>query len=429
MPARTLPLPTQSSKPRSERLHCLDWLRAFTALVVVALHAGIPYMTHRMPGLVWSTWDSRPDSVIDAFCWAADGFVMPVFFVIGGLLAAQLMRRKGTDRFLQHRASRLLGPLLFGIVFILPLDLYAWLIGWAGDGRIPLKKLASLKLDPEVSDGLWGVSHLWFLQYLFVFCAAAWGMIRLTERLHAADRGPRRAFAVRTILLARQSHHIPAGLLLVVGIGVSTLALAWEPQVVIGFRHSWWPLPANLLYFVPCFAFGWWLAVRHEAGKPISSGWGVAGVGAMLAFSMALPLIRSHVVEPTSGSERWLLAATFASFAWLSTVALFGGCVELLRQPPPAPVRYFAEASFWVYLIHHPIVGLTHVSVSRVVWPTPVRFAVVLLVALSFSLLTYVAFVRSTWVGQLLNGRRYGVEPRPVQMPTPAVETPARRAA
>ncbi|MFG0332979.1 MAG: acyltransferase family protein, partial [Maioricimonas sp. JB049] len=132
MQARTLTLPTGNASLLPARLHGLDWLRAFTALAVVALHAGIPYMTHRMPGLVCSTWDSRPDRVIDAFCWAADGFVMPVFFVMGGLLAGRLMRRKGTDRFLQHRASRLLGPLAFGIVFILPLDLYAWLIGWVG---------------------------------------------------------------------------------------------------------------------------------------------------------------------------------------------------------------------------------------------------------------------------------------------------------
>ncbi|QDU38826.1 Glucans biosynthesis protein C [Maioricimonas rarisocia] len=428
MPARTLPLPTGNPSSPGSRLHGLDWLRAFTALVVVALHAGIPYMTHRMPGLVWSTWDSRPDSAIDAFCWAADGFVMPVFFVMGGLLAAQLMRRKGTDQFLQHRASRLLGPLAFGIVFILPLDLYAWLIGWVGDDRIAPSKLLSLKLDPDVSAGLWGVSHLWFLQYLFVYCAAAWGIIRLTERLHASERGPRRTFAVRSILLARQSPCVPAGLLVATGIGVSTVALVWEPEVVIGFRHSWWPLPANLLYFVPCFAFGWWLAHRQEAGKPISSGWGVAGVGAIAAFFLALPLIHTHVDQSTAGTDRWLLAASFAAFAWLSTLALLGGSVEMLRQPPPAPVRFFAEASFWVYLIHHPIVGLSHVSLSRVDWPTPVRFAVVLTVALAFSLLTYAAFVRSSWIGQLLNGRRYGQKPQSLTIPQ-AEQNVARRAA
>ena len=62
---------------------------------------------------------------------------------------------------------------MLGCVLILPLDLYAWLLGLAADGQIPLRKLHSLKVEGPLADGLWGVSHLWFLQYLWLFCMGA----------------------------------------------------------------------------------------------------------------------------------------------------------------------------------------------------------------------------------------------------------------
>ncbi|MFO1092008.1 MAG: acyltransferase family protein [Planctomycetaceae bacterium] len=109
---------------------------------------------------------------------------MPVFFLMGGFLAAQLFARLGPAEFLKHRARRLLVPFAFACVVILPLDLYAWLLGWVVEGRIPLQKLRSLKLGSRAR--LWGVAHLWFLEYLFVFCAGAvivqWGWNRWNVR-------------------------------------------------------------------------------------------------------------------------------------------------------------------------------------------------------------------------------------------------------
>lgn len=212
----------------------------------------------------------------------------------------------------------------------------------------------------------------------------------------------------------------------------SAAALCWEPRVLIGFRHSWWPLPANLCFYGPWFALGWLAETRRGAGagRPFATLCEWRLVASLGVFAVLLPRIHQHVAAPLIGLERVLLVSLFVLHAWLVVTGLFGTSLRRLNRRPPQVVKYLAEASFWIYLFHHPVVGLTQVSLSQTGWPTAVRFAVSLASGLGLSLLTYEAFVRRTWVGALLNGRRVAVDRQsdgPVLLPLPAVEFEPRR--
>lgn len=379
------------------RYYGLDWLRAGAALAVVALHAGIAYTVAPFPGLAWPVYDSHPSAMVDALTWWIDTWIMPVFFLMSGFLAAQLFARLGPAEFLRHRAQRLLSPLAFACVAILPLDLYVWLLGWVVEERIPLKKLRSLKLG-EAGSGLWGIGHLWFLEYLVLFCAGAWGLHWGWTR--AAGWRSRRW------LPAQRQMVLPA---LAV---CSAAALWWDPQLVIGFRHAWHPLPANMLYYAPCFAAGWWL---QSAGPACASSrrWLIAGLTASpLLFAAVLPLIHEHAATGLEGWRRVALVAGFTMCGWLTATSVFRLSV-LPWSPPPRFVRYVADASLWVYLFHHPAVGLAQVALHGSEWTAEAKFALAWISATGLSLLTYEAFVRRTWIGALLNGRREGATAKP----------------
>jgi fucose 4-O-acetylase-like acetyltransferase len=345
--------------------------------------------------------------VVDALTWWINSFIMPLFLLLGGFVAAQLMSRHGPGEFLRHRTRRLLWPFVFGCVVILPLDLYIWLLGWANDGRIPLKKLRSLKLGDAGRD-LWGVGHLWFLQYLLLFCVAAWAAHHLatwwTERRQSsgaavgvprlADRWPGRfkefggSFWTPILLAAP-----------------SAAALWYAPRIVIGFRHAWLPLPANLVYYAPCFAGGWWLFRRVRRGDDVTRHGAWHLILSLVCFVALLPLLREHVVEELTGARRVLLAGLFAGGGWLAATGWFA---LALKPRPPAPgwVRYLAEASLWVYLFHHPVVGLAQVALAGSRLPAGCKFVLVTLSGVALSLLTYEVGVRRTWVGRLLHGPR-----------------------
>ncbi|WP_461624973.1 hypothetical protein [Bradyrhizobium sp. 25ACV] len=79
-------------------------------------------------------------------------------------------------------------------------------------------------------------------------------------------------------------------------------------------------------------------------------------------------------------------------------------------------------ASYWLYLIHMPIVMALQVAVSQLGWPGPVKFAIILAVALPAMLASYHLLVRFSIVGVVLNGRRAPREPAPAAAITgPAV--------
>ncbi len=431
------------------RLDGLDWLRAGATVLVVALHAGIGYLVARMPGCAWVTHDPVGSPVVDGVTWWINGFIMPLFFVQSGILSSRLMCGYGSHAFIRHRSRRILGPFVLGCVLILPLDLYAWLLGWAADGKITLHKLRSLKIDSPLGDNLWGVSHLWFLEYLWVFCAVAWMVCRVAEwrgqwPSNRVAKGRRGEWKNRWTLWVA-----PVALML-----VSAVALWWEPQVLIGFRHSWWPLPANLLFYGPWFALGWLAHSVRPATSAAAAGpateqdspvltspdstsvrprrsppfarlceWRI--VAAVGLFAVQLPLIHRHVAVELRGAERLVLVGLFVLHAWLMVTGLFGVSLRWLNRRPPQAVKYVAEASFWIYLFHHPVVGLAQVSLSPVPVPVVAKFSVTLLIGLTLPLLTYHVFVRRTWIGVLLNGRRLGADTRPAAgdlLPLPVPE-------
>jgi peptidoglycan/LPS O-acetylase OafA/YrhL len=69
-------------------------------------------------------------------------------------------------------------------------------------------------------------------------------------------------------------------------------------------------------------------------------------------------------------------------------------------------IRYFADASYWMYLIHLPIVIGVQILVAELSWHWSIKLCVVSLITILVATLMYDILVRDTWLGQLLNGRR-----------------------
>ncbi|MCA9137695.1 MAG: acyltransferase family protein, partial [Planctomycetales bacterium] len=98
-----------------------------------------------------------------------------------------------------------------------------------------------------------------------------------------------------------------------------------------------------------------------------------------------------------------LLALLTVAAASTTTIGLIGAIARSVRRVPEA-VRYVASASFWIYLVHHPLLGLVHYDI-KLFWPTGqpiVKLCVSFCVATGVSLLMFESMVRRTWLGSLL---------------------------
>lgn len=397
----------------TERLGAFEWLRAGAALSVVLLHAGVPYLTHPMPGLAWPVRDAE-SRVVNGLFWSIELFIMPLFFLMAGYFAIRLLTRYGPVGFVRHRARKLLFPLVaFGAV-ILPLDLYSWLLGWVVEGHIDFRKMQSLKFADGQDDDLWGLSHLWFLQYLFLYCVV------LAVVWHAWPRGLQTLKA--RYLIRRSSGYA------LLALGAASLLVA--PKVAFGFQHGFVPFASKWIYSGTFFAGGVWLAIYDSRTRQVQRlAWRMGWI-AIVSGTAAIVAGLEHLSGESSWVVRCLLAAATTVAAWTITLALVGGSLAWAPEPPRT-VRYIAAASFWIYLVHHPLIGLVHTDLKVLLPETSptLKMALSWSVTLAWCLASFEAFVRRSFLGRWL-----GVpQPRTAsssgqEQPPAAAESPRRAA-
>ena len=102
-----------------------------------------------------------------------------------------------------------------------------------------------------------------------------------------------------------------------------------------------------------------------------------------------------------------VIAAVYPLAIWTWTFALIGLGMAFMSGHSPFR-RYLADASYWLYLIHIPIIIALQVIFAEVPWPWFVKYPAILVFGFVPMIASYHFLVRGTAIGALLNGRRYG---------------------
>jgi peptidoglycan/LPS O-acetylase OafA/YrhL len=391
----------------SERLHALDAVRGLALFCGVVYHAAGFYIRAPYPGL-----DSRPSLALTTLAFVLHVFRMTTFFVIAGFFARMTLEKRGTGPFVRDRARRLGIPLVVGWPLI-----YALIE--AAQGKVPALPEGGLRALP--------LRHLWFLYVLLGLIVAAVFARAFTVRWLPRVLG---AFADRLVATLVRS---PLG---AVALGAPTaLALFVAPR-----WRMWHGIPtpdhlvpnlAGLLAFATAFAFGWLLQRRADLLEVWRQRW-AANLAAAVVFtvtSLALLGGPTHIKRYGALDGATLAyAGAYTLAVWTWTFAFVGIALRFLAKPSP-PRRYLADASYWVYLVHPPVL----IAIQRISGPIDlpwfVKFPVVLTVAHVFLFATYHVFVRSTVIGAVLNGARkpWGIRAgaREVAGAAPAFASPA----
>jgi len=393
--------PTAGSVTAGPRYHAFDAIRGAAMSLGVVLHGAVAYMAVPLPGLVWPVHDQATSPVIDGLFWWIHGFRIPLFFVVAGFFSVMLHNSRGGDKYLAHRTRRILVPLLLAVATIMPLVAAVWVLGWLDTGQYTWEQIEDRQFG-EQQTGVGGIAHLWFLRDLYIYCLAFWlwrwlaGRMRPTMKPH-----PRAARLAQTIFRS------PLKPLL---LAVPTFALlAAEPGIVARFSNSYLPEAPELVYHFWFFLVGTWLYTMREqlaAFVRFSAAYLIASV--LVAVVMIRLLHGYHTMPPGQVlpmAERLALAGTIALFCWLSVFAWLGLFLKLFSHDRPA-VRWLSDSSYWVYLVHLPLVALTHIGLGHVSGPAVAEFAVAVVLTYAICLMTYQHLVRYTAIGMLLNGPR-----------------------
>jgi glucans biosynthesis protein C len=396
------PFEAPSSTPRREaRIGALDAVRAGAMLLGVLLHAAISYMTLRVPGLIWVIQDRDASPFFDLLFWWLHSFRLPLFFFLAGFFTALVEDNRGLRGLLAQRSRRLLVPLAVASVVILPVSYYIWACGWLVSGHCTVKQILAVKFDSGIQRELLGPLHLWFLEDLFLltlaWCAVSWAL---------------RGRLMDWTFICSDSVHAIANcwrkLALPLRLAVPTFfILAAKLEAVAEHHNASIPDGWRLLYYGAYFVPGALVYRRREELHTIFRHWAVYLPSAGLAGAAMLVLLRLY--QDGHSNLGALLALMFSLTAWFSLFGIIGMALSWLKDQRPV-LRYLADASYWVYLVHLPIVGLIQLDLEGAPVPVCLKYALVVMLTLILSLASYHIWVRYTPIGAWLHGPRRRVQ-------------------
>lgn len=385
-----------SSSKEAPRYHGLDALRAAMMFLGLVLHGAASYMTEATDA--WGFKDPSTSELFDLTVFAIHIFRMPVFFVLAGFFGALLCEKRGPRELLANRFSRIGWPLLLGWPVLYPATVFGFDFAAARSGTSASGSALGHPPDGQIQMD-WVLIHLWFLYYLLIFYTAAALVLAVAARLpaHLQARG---SAAFRGCLASRARV-----LLFALPTALSLLSMHLGMLETI---PSLTPAPRILLAYGVFFGFGWLLFRQRELLPTLEAGatrrlWSSLGLLPFMLWSVG---VLSHRFPGDERIAQGVAAVCGAAATWLVIFGLIGVFQQRFRQPSPA-LRYLADASYWVYLVHLPVVIWTTGLLAPVGLHAVPKFLIAVALTLLLSLLSYDLLVRSTRLGVFLNGRRY----------------------
>lgn len=370
----------------TDRVHYLDNLRALAMLAGVLFHAALAYSPLVQP--LFPTADRDNSVIVDVFAWWLHLFRMPLFFLIAGYFCARLVRRGGMAGLFRNRLLRIALPFLLCWP-LLHLSLQALTLHAAATAVHPSPLLLLIRGLMQSDDGLPqmppGTGHLWFLYYLMLFYVWVW-----VARSLELDGWAARIRALSPVWI------------------VGILPLLLMPALAsVSAPH---PAPESVLpqfwalgYYGPFFAFGYLMqgtpALAERLQRPAP--WLLAG--AIVLHAVWLLLIERRA-DPLAATASWPLALLEAYISvWMTAACLVYG--RRLLDRPGRWLRPLADAAYWTYLVHLPILFAIQYRLLDVDWPWPAKFTLAVTATLALCLLSHRLLVRSTALGTIFGGR------------------------
>jgi glucan biosynthesis protein C len=362
----------------------------------VVYHAAQPYESN-----AWIVTDHESVAPIAWLAFALHQFRMPGFFMLSGFLGALAYRKYGAGAFLSRRLVRLGVPLLTGLLVINVAQ--SALIAWLQTTHCSHNGPCSIR----TSHTQLSVSHLWFLIYLLAFVVALPAAVEFLRRCIAQlpwRSKPRSAADSRA-----STGWVPpvaGGLATLVLFGAALHAIAhWAPVLY----QLWWGflVPYDALQMFGWFALGMACGVdTRQADAWFRNRLPLRPALASVVVGLTICVLLTHFTE-TAGSLL-NLGAEAAETAGIGM--LLFGAVHLLGGLYEASPEFFSkvsDASYTIYLVHHPIViALAGLLLDVKISPY-LKFGLIVTVTSSTSYLFHTLFVaRFKWTRLLFNGAR-----------------------
>jgi hypothetical protein len=378
MPALpSIPLP-------SARRADLDWLRVLLFGGLILYHEGLLYL----PG----------SPAVGVLLLVTHPWRMSLLFLISGAATRFMTQRHSVGGLTAERSLRLLPPLVFAALLLVPVQLYFAMVDFGGytGGYVDFLKgyfAAPQKLVAPGQQTIYG--HLWFVLYLWAYTLVLAGVLALRPGwVRSAERALGRLGGMALLVS-------PYAVLCL----LRTVAYP-RFGMTLSFVDDWYNHAVSsamfLLGFLAAQCGPFWEQMRRLRWAAL-----VMAVAGFVIYSAAG--LHFGVASEQVEVGRPSLGLFFEMERWGGIIAVlgFGYRYLALGKARPAP-RYLTTAIFTYYIVHEPaLMAAWH-------WLTPLNLnpaleaSLIALATLIACALAYEAARRVAFIGVALGQRRFG---------------------
>jgi glucans biosynthesis protein C len=331
----------------STRRYDIDWVRVIAIGLLLIYHVAIGFQSWGiMIGFIANSkpWVSLWTPMTMLNIWR-----IPLLFFVSGMGVYFALQNRDWKELLKERATRILVPLMFGIVVIVPLHIFIWQYYYNWE----------IVYNPNPG-------HLWFLGNIFIYVLILCPLLFYLKRNEAG--------AIATSL--RKVFSSPLGLVIVIGAFIMEAILV-NPNPYEMYAFTWHGFFLGLLAFFFGFCFvlsgiGFWSMMLKWR-------WAFVLVAAalftyrLLQFQMRVPTYQLSIE-----SNFWIFAVFAFAFRYLNR--------------PSEALNYLSQAAYPVYILHMIFLFLGSFFIFKLNIAVQLQFVLVLLftVVASFAFYEYI---------------------------------------
>lgn len=330
-----------------QRRHDIDALRALAFGLLILYHLAMLYVTD------WG-WHLKSSYLTEALqmpMLMLNRWRMDLIFLISGISTAFLLQRSKVTGFVRERSGRLMVPLIFGMLVIVPIQPYCQGVANGlvepGVGQFLARYYSGYPWPAKAFDGwehgfTW--NHLWYLAYLWCYTM----LLALLQPLLNSQR-VQGLLQVLTGLRGLKLLLLPA-----LPLFIYTVTLQERFPNTNNLIHDWY---AHAVYFT-IFFYGWCLGnsetiwTELAARRKLALGLALtAGTGYLLTVRMFWGL------EEVSTAEQCLIWALRNMYVWATLCAILGWAHVFLNRPWRW-LPWATQAVYPWYVLHQSLIVL-----------------------------------------------------------------------
>lgn len=356
----------------------LDWLRIAAILGVLLFHSAMPFAAEEH----WHIRNTERSNLLMEATFFLSRFRMPLLFFISGAVAFFMLQRRTAGQFIGLRIRRLFIPLAFGMLTIVPVQVYMERVAGGFTGSF-LDFYPTIFTTGPYPAGNMSWHHLWFIAYLLVYDvllapAFKWCVVNQhrLKLFHWLGEGRRLYWllVLPAVVHAALTLRFPQ---------TNDLVHDWA-------RHLYWAFFLVAGFVCMCVPN---LMASLERNRRTSLSF------AVLTF-LAINYLRWNALEPDAVLANWeshpltyLYLSLYALTAWLWVFALVGYGRRYLDKKSPA-LPYINTAVYPFYILHQTVIVVIAYYVVQTTDTIGLKYGFTVGASFIVTVLVYHLFIR-----------------------------------